>query len=259
MHKTLNFADHLRLIDERSTVFRAALAAAPDLDAQVPSCPDWTLFDLAQHMGQSRRRWAATVAAGPADTPPAGFEPGRGPVAPRGREELLAWSAESTELMLEALREAGPDRGCWTWWGKSLSPQTSGAVARHQLLEISVHTYDAQLTLGAPQPLPDAVALDGVEDFLHTCNATTSPWPHEPAVLDYHIAGGRSWRLRFDAQGARPILLPAEGEAPEAADLSARGTADELVMTMYGRAPLESLKLDGDRRVLDRLVEWVPE
>ena len=26
--------------------------------------------------------------------------------------------------------EAGPDHGCWTWWGTSQSPQTCGAVAR---------------------------------------------------------------------------------------------------------------------------------
>jgi hypothetical protein len=71
------------------------------------------------------------------------------PSAPHEREALLAWSADSTEQLLSALREAGPDRGCWTWWGVSLSPQTSGAVARHQLQEVAVHTYDAQLTVGA--------------------------------------------------------------------------------------------------------------
>ncbi|MGW3046285.1 ferredoxin, partial [Kitasatospora sp. NPDC001159] len=31
---------------------------------------------------------------------------------------------------------------------------------------------------------PDEVALDGVDEFLSTCCATTSPWPHEPAVVD---------------------------------------------------------------------------
>ncbi|MEE3922373.1 hypothetical protein V2I01_41020 [Micromonospora sp. BRA006-A] len=62
---------------------------------------------------------------------------------------------------------------------------------RHQLQEITVHTYDAQLTVGAPRPLPVEVALDGVEDFLSTCCATTVPWPYEPAVLDYHLTEGR--------------------------------------------------------------------
>ena len=71
MEKTLEFPDLLRLIDERSTAFRAAVAAAPGLDAQVPTCPEWTLFDLVQHLGGGDRCWAAIVGAGPADAPPA--------------------------------------------------------------------------------------------------------------------------------------------------------------------------------------------
>ncbi|GAA5030566.1 hypothetical protein [Streptomyces siamensis] len=36
-----------------------------------------------------------------------------------------------------------------------------------------MHTYDAQLTVGAPLPLPYEVALDGVEEFLSTICTTT--------------------------------------------------------------------------------------
>ena len=121
---TLEFPDLLRLIDERSTAFRAAVASAPSLDVQVPTCPEWTLFDLVQHLGEGRRRWAAIVAAGPADAPPARSASEGAPAAPREREALLAWLAASTQQLLGALREAGPDRGCWTWWGASQSPQT---------------------------------------------------------------------------------------------------------------------------------------
>ncbi|WUW17318.1 maleylpyruvate isomerase N-terminal domain-containing protein [Streptomyces sp. NBC_01465] len=73
--------------------------------------------------------------------------------SPRERAARPAWSAESTAQLLGALREYGPDRDCWTWWGGSQSPRTSGAVARHQVQEATVHTYDAQTTVGAP-PLP---------------------------------------------------------------------------------------------------------
>ncbi|MFC8616100.1 maleylpyruvate isomerase N-terminal domain-containing protein [Micromonospora purpureochromogenes] len=65
MAQTLEFPVLLRLIDERSAAFRAAVASAPSLDVQVPTCPEWTLFDLVQHLGEGRRSWAATVAAGP--------------------------------------------------------------------------------------------------------------------------------------------------------------------------------------------------
>jgi uncharacterized protein (TIGR03083 family) len=262
VEKTVEFPALLRLIDERSTAFRTAVTSAPSLDTQVPTCPGWTLFDLVQHLGVGRRKWAAIVAAGPADAPPA-ESAWEATAAPREREALLAWSAASTQELLDALREAGPDRGCWTWWGRSQSPQTCGAAARHQLHEVAVHTYDAQLTLGAPQPLPDEVALDGVEEFQFTCCATTVAWPHEPAVVDYHATEGRSWRLRLSADGARIARLPppgtAAGEDPDAADASLRGTASELVLAFYGRIPVDSLEVDGDRSIFDQLIAWNPD
>jgi uncharacterized protein (TIGR03083 family) len=256
---TLEFPDRLRLIDERSSAFRAALAAAPSLDVQVPSCPEWTLFDLAQHLGEGRRAWAATVAAGPEATAKSTVQ--AAPPAPREREALLAWLSASTQELLDALRAAGPDRGCWTWWGDSQSPQTGAAVARHQLQEISVHTYDAQLALATPRPLPPDVALDGVEDFQFTCCATTIPWPHEPAVIDYDATEGRSWRLWLSGDGARITRLPPRATTADekGPDVVARGTASDLVLVFYGRIPLESLTIDGDRRLLDLLVDWDPD
>jgi len=257
----LEFPEVLRLIEDRSAAFRAAVASAPDLDVQVPTCPDWTLRELAQHLGDGRRRQAAIVAAGPGAQPPAKTDPIGAPTAPREREALDAWLAESTELMLDAMREAGPDRGCWTWWGDSQSPQTSGAVARDQLQQLAVHTYDAQVTVGAPQPLPGALALDGVDEFLTTRCAGTEPWPHAPVVVDYHATEGRSWRIWLSADGARTARLPAPaaGEDLAGADVCARGTANELVMFCYGRITVDSLRVEGDRRVFDQLIAWEPE
>jgi uncharacterized protein (TIGR03083 family) len=259
VQETLDFPDLLRLIDERSTAFRAAVASAPDLGVRVPTCPEWTLFDLAQHLGEGRRAWAATIDAGPDATAKAPAPQGDA-AAPREREALLGWLAESTRLMLDALREAGPDRGCWVWWGTSQSPRTCGAVARHQLHEIAVHTYDAQLAVGAPESLPVEVALDGVEEFILTLCTTTVAWPHEPAVIEYHATEGRSWRNWLSGDGARAARLSAPGTpAATATDASLEGSANELVLAFYGRIPLDSLKLDDSRGVFDQFVAWEPE
>ncbi|MFB7256240.1 maleylpyruvate isomerase N-terminal domain-containing protein [Streptomyces nojiriensis] len=69
--ESLEFSALLQLIDERSAAFRSAVAAAPGLDAPAPSCPEWTLFDLVHHLGTGQRWWAAIVAAGRAEAPPA--------------------------------------------------------------------------------------------------------------------------------------------------------------------------------------------
>lgn len=262
MHTLLTFPDHVRLISERSTAFRAAVAAAPSLDLQVPISAGRTLFDLVQHVGMGRRKSAAIIAAGPADAPPdkSAWETGAG--APREREALLAWWTESVEQLTNALHEAGPDRGCWTWWGDSQSPETSGAWARRQVPEIAVYTHDVQLTVGDPEPLPDEVALDGFDDCQFTLCSTDVAWPHEPAMVDYHASEGRSWRLRLSGDGAWATRLgaPAAGEDPDPADASARGTASDLVLFFYGRIPPDSpkLQLNGDPRIFDQLIAWDP-
>jgi uncharacterized protein (TIGR03083 family) len=257
VHPALQLPDLLRLIDERSTAFRAVVSSAPDLDVPVPSCPGWTLADLAQHIGAGRRSWAATVALGEAATGRVQPDPDEA-TAPGDRAALDAWLAASTQQLLDALRDAGPDRPCWTWWATSQSPQTSGAVARHQLQEVAVHTWDAQAAAGAPAPLPREVALDGVEEFLSTCVATTSRWPYEPATVVYRATEGPAWRLRLSAGGAR-VERTTEAAAAEEPEVTASATASDLVLVMYGRLPVDALAIDGDRRPLDGLVEWEPE
>lgn len=225
MHPALQLPDLLRLIDERSTAFRAVVRSAPDLDVPVPSCPGWTLADLAQHIGAGRRSWAATVVLGEAATGRVQPDPDEA-TGPGDRAALDAWLAASTQQLLDALREAGPDRPCWTWWATSQSPQTSGAVTRHQLQEVAVHTWDAGLAVGDQEPLPGEVALDGVEEFLSTCVATTSPWPFEPATVVYRATEGPAWRLRLSAGGAQVerITEAAPAQEPDVTASARRAT-----------------------------------
>jgi len=135
---------------------------------------------------------------------------------------------------------------------------TCGSLARLQLLEIAVHTYDAQVAVGAP-PLPAEVALDGVEEDLFISCFTTSAWPHKPTAFDFHATEGRSWRLTVDGDGARTTRLPAAGQDPDAAGLSIRGTASDLVLYLYQRISVDALQLDGDLELLDLFHAWEPE
>lgn len=246
----------LELVDERSATFRAVVRSASDVGVQVPTCPGWTLLDLARHLGGGQRRWAAVVSAGPEGGKPAQSSSEIGESGPADREALLEWLSESTQELLGALREAGPDRGCWSWWGHTESPQTSGAVGRHQVHEAAMHTYDAQLAVGDTQPVPAAIAADGVEEFNVTCGTTTQAWPYERAVVDIHASEGQSWRVTLSAAGASVSRLAISGSDIGAADASVSGTASDLMLMFYGRIPLESVELGGDVEVLTRLREW---
>ena len=148
------------------------------------------------------------VVAGPAEGAPP-FEQ-RGDMEPHG--DLLEWSAESTRMLLAALGQVGPDADCWTWWPLSDAPQTAGAVARHQVQEAGVHAYDAQEAIGKIEPIPAAVAVDGVGEFLQVTYGAEGAWPHRPARVRFVASEGPSWILDLTPEGAK-LDPAASGEA----------------------------------------------
>ena len=243
-----SFPEYLSLIDDRSAALRTAVAAASDHDARVPGCPAWTLNDLVLHLGRVQRFWSTVVAAGKADGPP----PQESIPDPVPTGDLLEWSAESARLLLAALGAAGPDAPCWTWWPASAAPQSAIAVARHQVEEAGVHAWDAEETIGSPAPLPDAVALDGVAEFLQVTYGAEGSWPDLPALVEYVADEGVSWRLDLSELGAQ-LDPPKVGGTPDA---TVRGPASDILLALYGRIPLSRLDIDGDAALVDRLRNW---
>ncbi|GAA3438328.1 hypothetical protein [Kutzneria kofuensis] len=76
-----------------------------------------------------------------------------------------------------------------------------------------------------------------------------------PPNLLVHAERGHRLGRRARARWCRP----ATPDTTPAADASLRGTAAELVLALYGRVPVDSLKADGDRRLFDQLIAWEPE
>ncbi|MBU2665833.1 maleylpyruvate isomerase family mycothiol-dependent enzyme [Actinoplanes bogorensis] len=243
----MEFSGLLTLIDERSAALRDAVAAAAVSDARVPGCPDWTLADLVEHLGAVQRFWAAVVRAGDPTGPPP--RDALGDRSPSG--DLLTWSAESTALLLAALRSSSSEQPAWAWWGASSAPLTVGAIARHQVQEAAVHARDAQETIGKPEPLPLAVAADGVAEFVQVGVGSLGAWPHPPARVLFDAADGPSHILDLTPAGGR--LDSAEGGAPLTV---VRGSASDLVLALYGRVPFDDLSITGDGEVPARLRAW---
>ncbi|WIM98246.1 maleylpyruvate isomerase family mycothiol-dependent enzyme [Actinoplanes oblitus] len=249
MTSTSPFPELVALVEERSAALREAVAAAPDPAVRVPGCPGWTLRDLLAHVGEVQRFWATAVTEADPSGPPSRERPG-GPV-PDG--ELLDWSAESTRMLGAALRAAGPEAPCWAWWPATAAPHTAGAVARHQVQEAAVHAYDAGVSLGRPEPLPAAVAVDGVHEFLATGLGSLGPWPHRPARVQYQAIEGPSWTVDLSPSGA--TADPAASGEPVT---RVQGTASDLVLLLYRRIPLDAVRIDGDREVAAQLRDWTP-
>ena len=188
----------------------------------VPSCPGWSLQDLAWHLGTVQQFWALNVRERHVLGPRATVDD---EVASDVRV-FAAWCRRATAELLGAFDEVGESSPCWTWWGE---PATAGAVARHQVQEAAVHAWDAANALGVATPLADAAAVDGVPEFLHVHRSEITVPPGAGVALEASDLG-RTWHL-----GGEPTVIVS-------------ATASQLVLLLNGRVPLEELDVSGDAR-----------
>ncbi len=221
--------DTLQAIRADSAGFRDALFGV-DLEAPVPSCPEWSVRGLIEHLGGVQRFWADTIRTGDPEQPTRVEH-----IPPRPADELAEWMRASTELLLAALGDSADDAPCWTWWGE---PRTCGAVARHQVQESAVHRWDAQSAVGTPAPIDAAVADDGVSEFLEVVVGPAASTLLGSVSLVSEDTGGE-W-IVGDQRGTRTLV---------------RAPASDLVLLLYGRLPYTSVTVEGDPGLLRDLLD----
>ena len=59
----MHYEEHLEAVEREAGALAVALAAGP-IDARVPTCPDWTVADLADHVGGFTGFWTHVVCEG---------------------------------------------------------------------------------------------------------------------------------------------------------------------------------------------------
>jgi uncharacterized protein (TIGR03083 family) len=218
------FGDRLDIIAEESHTMSVTVAST-DLEARVPTTPEWSVRDLAHHIGVGQWYWGENVRA-----QNAAERSGAELTALPEDADLLAWLGWCTYSLLSALRAAGPDAPCWAWWPE---PHTAGAVGRHQAQEVSVHRWDAEGVRGAAEPLHPGLADDGVPEFIEIMvGADLASLPG--AVTLTATDTGASWRVAGTAGGS----------GSRVSELKA--TASDLVLMLYRRLPVPDDAIDGD-------------
>jgi uncharacterized protein (TIGR03083 family) len=272
MTNALVFERYCAEIIEQTRLFRDTLKGVK-LDSQVPPCPDWTLRDLAVHLGDGHRHAAEIVRTratssispdgipgygGPADLPEAA-------VAPEAYSEALnTWLSESAQLVSDELRVAGEESPAWTLTGG----QRAFFWARHRTHETLVHRADAVLSAGVGEfEAPPCLAADCLEEFLEL---TSSPevMARRPALrtlaeragdtlhlhaTDTSQADAAEWLIRIEDEGFSWVR--AHGKATAAV----RGTLADLLLVLCHRLPPTSERVEvlGDTGLLDFWLERV--
>lgn len=233
---------------------RMGAVSLDDVSADVPTMPDWTVEKLIRHVTfvhrMARSALDAPADGGMANVLAAVEKPERGP-------RVVDEYRESASLALDAFRDAPLDRAVPTWAG----PGTADYWIRRQLHEIVVHRFDAQNGIhirgGAePDPLDPESAADGViewaEDFL-----TRVPLEQLPQLagrtVHLHTVGDTAMELFLDFGGDRVTVTHEHRKG----DVALRGSAENLMLAVWRRRPLNVLDVVGDRSVAEALYDGV--
>jgi uncharacterized protein (TIGR03083 family) len=221
--------------------FWGAIEQADDLDAPVPSCPDWSIRDLAGHLIDVDWFWTTIVERPITDPTRLGDMESDRPQRPVERAPLVALGRSTTGRMVDVFGATDPQREVWTW----SSQHDAAFVSRHQVQETAVHRWDAQTAVGAElDAIEPRAASDAIDEYLNLGRpffaANSAPPPGSVHLHCTDVEG--EWIVQPDGQ-VEPIH--AKG------DVALRGTASDLLLTLYNRLPLDALDVIGDRTVAE--------
>jgi uncharacterized protein (TIGR03083 family) len=240
---------------EASTETLAGLVHGADLTRQVPTCPDWTLRQLATHVGRAHR-WAAEIVS----TRSAEFIPFR--QVPDGRipddPALHApWLRAGAARVIDVVREAGDDP-VWTFDG----PRPATFWARRMAHETAMHRADAQITAGREPEFDPVMAADGIDEWLGSMSGIGASDPRvdalpDGAVLHVHVTDegvDGEWLARRD--GGSVTVEPGHGKG----DVAVRGPAGRLLLVLLRRVPPDDPQVEvlGDAALFTRWLAGTP-
>ncbi|MFF4401077.1 maleylpyruvate isomerase family mycothiol-dependent enzyme [Streptomyces sp. NPDC001480] len=249
--------DVYRQAIERETLRFAEVAGGADPETAVPSCPDWTLAELARHVG-SLQRWFSALLTRLVQEPPRSRDVELG--LPERVREYADWVAAGVPRVAAVLRSTDPHAAMWAWG----EDQHARFWARRMLFETLVHRVDAERAVGRDSDIDPVLAADGVDEFL-----VNLPYAglFAPGVAKVRGSGeiiafrrtdsvdgvGEEWRVRLDPDGFRLLPPAVDGATESEPHAAVAGPAADLLLLLYGRRSYQEAVFDvsGEGAALD--------
>ena len=244
----MEFAEHLTTLLSAGRTL-AATAPRAGWDTGVPSCTEWTVRDLAVHLGETHR-WARLIVGEARSEFPSREERAALAQAPPD-EELAGWLGDGLEALADTLARADPSLSCVTLV-PGLPPRQFWA--RRQAHETLVHRLDVEIAAhGAPGRVEADAAVDGIAELLEFLPLRTGRRgglrSDPPRTLVLACDEGPAWTARLGPEGLEVSDGAAGAPAP---DVHLSGPAAALHAALWNRAPWSTLTVRGDDTVLDR-------
>ena len=234
----------------------ADIVRTQDPDLPIATCPDWSLRELAAHVGRVHRWAAETVTTRAAQRIP--FDAVPDSQYPHEWAAQPAWLTGGADRLIAAIAEAGSAE---VWAFGRMAPATFWA--RRQAHETMVHRVDAELAAGRATVLDPALAADAIDEWLWLLRGPRRP-PlgaaplTADAVLQMHAADDgcdpRGWLVSVAPDG----ITVRDGHGP--AGVTVAGPAGRLLLVLVRRLPPEggNVLVTGDPELLAGFLASTP-
>lgn len=198
--------------------------------APVPTCPGWTVADLARHVGEVYLHKARCIEDG--------AEPVPWPPEELAQEDPAALLDRGYAALRAAFTAHAPGDRSGTWYAPD---PTVGFWYRRMAQETVIHRIDAELAAGqSVEPVPDDLAVDGVDELFKVFVAySVREWGEEftdtlassPGRTFAVRTEGAAWRLRT----APGVFTVEDGDDGSPADVTLEGPPEALLRRLWNR------------------------
>ncbi len=218
--------------------------APRDLDAEIATCPGWTVREALVHTGSVYSHKVAKMRL--PDGPQTPDDWNHGPTLDEDHGE---WFQDRLDELIRELTTRGPDAPSSTWHDDH---QTVGFWYRRMAQETAVHRVDIETGFDAVSAVDHDLAVDGIDEVLdwflvewHEEIGPDAPGRGTVAVR----TGDHIWRVTLVADTVELSRVPG------ASDAVISGEPSELLLWLWGRRPDSAVTIQGDDELVRALRE----
>jgi uncharacterized protein (TIGR03083 family) len=243
--------DYPSIISEQSRQIVSAYERDPT--ASVPWSERWTVGTVARHVAGTHHVVSEIIRGRP-DADFGLF--GHLETPAKDSPEFAGWFRSGTASLLQQLSSVSGEEKCWSWYPPGARV---GWWARRMAFEAVVHRFDTDAAQQQSFSVESDVAADGVDEYLDVFVASsraTHNAPSGPTVSFECSDRDDRWWLSLSEAGCRTV-----SRDPGTASVRVRASAQQLLLVLWGRAPMSNsaeVEISGDVEQLARWSEFVP-
>ena len=162
--------------------------------------------------------------------------------------DVVDFYDEQLHRVVEALRTRDPATHVGTWYEPD---QSVGFWVRRMMQETVIHRADVESAGGPIAPVPDEVAVDGIDELIERMLCydveayAEAPGGGERVVIE---TGDAAWTVTLGKAAATFVR-----RGDDDADARMSGSPSDVLLALWNRLPYDAVETSGDQAALATL------